>query len=183
MFGPSGRIRLASGLLLLVFVPLTACKKKETQQPPQPGAEASAEKTRPYVTVKDVQVRSGPGTRYKIVAEIKANTRVNVAGQEGGWLRVVSRQGRPPGYIDQRFAEPMGPEEAAQADSYKGTYNTTADVAVREGPGPHYKAVARIVKDTHVTVVGAEGDWLKVQSKRGNPPGYIDSRFAERISD
>ena len=182
MVGPSRRMRLALGLLFLVLIPLSACKKKDAPQA-EPGAEAGAEKTRPYLTVEDVKVRSGPGTRYKIIAEIKANTRVNVAGQEGGWLRVVSRQGRPPGYIDQRFAEPMAAEEAAQADSYRGTYNTTADVAVREGPGPHYKAVARIVKDTHVTVVGAEGDWLKVQSKRGNPPGYIDSRFAERISD
>jgi uncharacterized protein YgiM (DUF1202 family) len=182
MVRPCRRMQVALGLLLLVLIPLSACKKKEAQ-PPEPGAEASAEKTRPYVTVEDVKVRSGPGTRHKIIAEIKANTRVNVAGQEGGWLRVVSRQGRPPGYIDQRFAKPMAPDEAARADSYRGTYSSTADVPVREGPGPHYKAVARIAKDTHITVVGAEGDWLKVQSKRGNPPGYIESRYADRISD
>jgi uncharacterized protein YgiM (DUF1202 family) len=175
-------MRVCLGLLLLLVGPLTSCKKKEASQA-EPGAQATAEKTRPYVTVEDVKVRSGPGTRYKIIAEIKANTRVNVAGQEGGWLRVVSRQGRPPGYIDQRFAQPMAPGDAARADSYRGTYAATADVPVREGPGPHYKAVARIEKDTRVTVVGAEGDWLKVQSKRGNPPGYIDSRYAERISD
>jgi len=183
MARPDRLTRLALGLLLLVLIPLAACKKKEEAPPPQTGTEASIEKTRPYVTVEDVKVRSGPGTRYKIIAEIKANTRVNVAGQESGWLRVVSRQGRPPGYIDQRFAKPMAAEDAARADSYRGTYNTTADLSVREGPGPHYKAVATIPRNTHVTVVGAEGDWLKVQSKRGNPPGYIDSRYAERISD
>jgi hypothetical protein len=30
-------------------------------------------------------------------------------------------------------------------------------------------------------VVGAEGDWLKVQSQHGNPPGYIERRYAEQV--
>jgi hypothetical protein len=31
--------------------------------------------------------------------------------------------------------------------------------------------------------VGADGEWLKVESRRGNPPGYIERRYAERVSD
>ena len=165
--------------LLLLLIPFAACKKKEAREG-EPASEAGGERTRPYVTVEDVKVRSGPGTRYKIIAEIKANTRVNVAGQEGGWLKVVSRHGRPPGYIDDRFAKPMEPGASKGDDRNAGTYRTIEDISVREGPGIHYKAVARINKDTLVTVVGAAGDWLKVQSRRGNPPGYIDRRYVER---
>lgn len=177
----SRRGRVVLGLFLLL-IPLTACKKKEPREP-ESTVQGEAENTRPYMTIQDVKVRSGPGTRYKIIAEIKANTKVNVAGEESGWLRVVSRQGRPPGYIDKRFAKPMAAEAAEPANAYSGTYRTTADSSVREGPGLHYKAVAKIQKDTTVTVVGAEGDWLKVQSRHGNPPGYIDRRYAERVSD
>jgi len=162
--------------LLLLLIPFAGCKKKEGREAESPSAEG----TRPYVTVEDVKVRSGPGTRYKIIAEIKAKTRVNVAGQEGGWLKVVSRHGRPPGYIDERFAKPMEAGSGKADDPNAGTYRTIDDISVRQGPGIHYREVARINKDTVVTVVGAEGDWLKVQSRRGNPPGYIARRFAER---
>ena len=170
---PLGR---AAVLLALLLAPLS-CKKEE---PREPGASAE-EQTSPYLTTQDVKVRSGPGTRHKIIAEIKAQTRVNVTGKENGWLRVVSKQGRPPGYIDQRFAQPL-PEEARTAP-VRGPYAATADISVREGPGLHYKALARIEKGTRVNVVAREGDWLKVESRRGNLPGYIEARFAERELD
>jgi len=167
-------------LILSLLLPLSGCKGDDSRQP-APQASAQDEPTRLYTTIQDVKVRSGPGTRYKIIAEIKADTMVNVAGQQGDWLRVVSKHGRPPGYIDQRFAKPAGPDVAARVKSPRGIYTTTADISVRQGPGLHYKSMAKIDKDTQVTVVGAEGDWLKVQSKHGNPPGYIEKRYAERV--
>jgi uncharacterized protein YgiM (DUF1202 family) len=175
----SKRVKIALGVLLII-IPIPGCKNSD---PPQATSQAvNSEQTRLYITVQDVKVRSGPGTRYKIIAEIKADTRVNVAGQEGEWLRVVSKHGRPPGYIDHRFAQPAGLEGAPMRPrSPRGTYRTTADIQVREGPGLHYRSVARIREKTEVMVVGAEGDWLKVQSQRGNPPGYIERRYAERV--
>lgn len=168
-------------ILLALLTALPACKKKEEPREPEPGATAE-EQTRLYITTQDVKVRSGPGTRHKIIAEIKAQTNVHVAGKEAGWLRVVSTQGRPPGYIDQRFAKPLDPSTVSTRP-VKGIYITTAEVSVREKPGLDYKAVARIEKGTRVTVVGAEGAWLKVESRHGNPPGYIEARFAKRETD
>ena len=45
---------------------------------------------------------------------------------------------------------------------------------MRKGPGLHYEVVAKILKGMKVHIVGAEVDWLKVQSKHGKPPGYIE---------
>lgn len=173
-----GKVTL--GLVLLLNPLLAGCNKDDVRKP---ASEASApnEPTRLYKTLQDVKVRSGPGTRYKIIAEIKADTRVNVTGQQGDWLRVVSKHGRPPGYIDQRFATPISAESVTPASRLRGLYKTSANTPVREGPGPHYRLVAKIDKGTEVTVVGGDGDWLKVQSKHGNPPGYIEKRYAERV--
>ena len=164
-------------LLLL----LGGCEKKETGE--SKPATAATEQTQPYVTTQDVKVRSGPGTRYKIIADITSGTKVNVAGHEDSWLKIVSKHGNPPGYIDERFAKPAGEPPARAATPLQGSYKTTADTSVREGPGLHYKAVAKIDKGTTVNVVGAEGDWLKVQSKHGKPPGYIEKRYAGRRPD
>ena len=143
----------------------------------------SKEQTYPYVTTGDVKVRSGPGTQYKVVAEIKSGTKVNVASSEGEWLKIVSKVGNPPGYIQERFARPTGEPIKKPSPFVQGPYTATADTYVREGPGLNYKTVATITKGTKVHVVDAEGDWLKVQSKHGNPPGFIEKKYAQRQSD
>ncbi len=167
---------------LIVFGFLLAvggCEKQEAGE----SKAFSSEQPQPYITTSDVRVRSGPGTQYKIVAEIKRGTNVNVVGREGGWLKIISKQGNPPGYIDERYAR-QGEEQAKKAvTSVQGSYTTMADTYVRKGPGLRYEVVSKIPKDTKVHVVGAEGDWLKVQSKHGNPPGYIEKRYAQRRSD
>jgi hypothetical protein len=43
--------------------------------------------------------------------------------------------------------------------------------------------VARIPADIKVNVVRAEGDWLRVESKKGGKPGYVDKRDVERWRD
>jgi len=167
---------LVSLLLLLLLLP--GCEKKDAEEPKT--AVQTSEQTQPYITSRAVSVRSGPGTRYKVVAEIQSGTRVNVAGREEGWLKVVSKRGNPPGYIEERFARPAAQPATRSVPSVQGSFTTTSDTYVREGPGQHYKTVAKIDKGTKVNVVGAEGDWLKVQSKRGNPPGYIEKIYAQR---
>lgn len=144
-----------------------------------PRAAAAAEQTWPYETTADVKVRGGPGTQYKIVAEIKSGTKVNVVASDGDWLKIVSKQGNPPGYIPERYARALG-EPIKKSAFVAGSYTATSDTPVREGPGLHYRSVAKITKGMKVHVVDAEGDWLKVQSKHGNPPGYIEKRHAQR---
>ena len=169
----SSRIRRIFSLVAATLLLASAAVSK-------PEAAAAAEQTWPYVTTDNVKVRSGPGTQYRVVAEIKSGTKVNVAASEGKWLKIVSKQGNPPGYIPERSARPTGAPVKRRTSFVEGAYTATTDTPVREGPGLHYKSVAKITKGMKVQVVDAEGDWLKVQSKHGNPPGYIEKRSAER---
>ncbi|MGH7835522.1 MAG: SH3 domain-containing protein [Candidatus Binatia bacterium] len=202
----------AIGLFVLCgFLAGVACGKKETPNEPvgqgitpeessnptafQPietesGGPVTA---RPYVTTSNVQLRSGPGPEYSVLTEIQSGTKVNVAGREGEWLKIVSKKGNPPGYINQRDAQPfaesaqMRPEAVeprgkrpVSRDFVPGSYVTTEETNVRRGPGSNYETVAIIPKDTKVHVVGSEGGWLKVESKHGKAPGYILERHATR---
>jgi len=65
-----------------------------------------------------------------------------------------------------------------QAQQYKGSYETTAEVPLREGPGNFHKVVTTLPKGIQINVVGKEGFWLQVESKHGGKPGYIDEQFA-----
>lgn len=177
----SSRMRWIFSLVAVALLLASAALSK-----PEAGesrAAAAAEQTWPYETTDNVKVRSGPGTQYKIVAEIKSGTKVNIAASDGEWLKVVSKRGNPPGYIPERSARPTGEPIKRRTSFVEGAYTATTDTPVREGPGLHYKSVAKITKGMKVQVVDAEGDWLKVQSKHGNPPGYIEKRSAEKSKE
>jgi len=172
----SSRIRRIFSLVAATLLLASAAVSK-------PEAAAAAEQTWPYVTTDNVKVRSGPGTQYRVVAEIKSGTKVNVAASDRGWLKVISKRGNPPGYIPEQSAQATGEPIKKKSFFAAGSYIATADTPVREGPGLHYKTVAKITKGMKVQVVDAEGNWLKVQSKHGNPPGYIEKRVAQRSTD
>ena len=168
---------------LVVAFLLTSGGYQKQEAAESKATAAATEPTQPYVTTSDVKVRSGPGTEYKVIADIKSGTKVNVAASDGEWLKIVSKQGNPPGYIPELYARPTGEPIKQKASFVQGSYTATTDTYVREGPGLHYKTVAKMTKGMKVQVVDAEGDWLKVQSKHGNPPGYIEKKYAQRQSD
>jgi uncharacterized protein YraI len=134
-----------------------------------------------YITMTDAQLRNGPGANYTVIRTIPKDFKINVVRREGTWLRVESKHGNESGYIDERQARPLAAAAKSTTSSVSGSYITTGEVNLREGAGTKYKVLRRIPKGTRVNVVRAEGNWLRVESKTGNPPGYIDKRFARRV--
>jgi uncharacterized protein YraI len=140
-----------------------------------------------YTTTADVPLRSGPGNFHEVVTTLPKGININVVGKEGFWLKVESKHGGKPGYIDERFAKPLTTQPAAQTSAstnpIAGPYRTLKELDLREGPGTKYPTVARVPADVKVNVVRAEGDWLRVESKLGGKPGYVDKRDVERWRD
>jgi hypothetical protein len=54
-----------------------------------------------------------------------------------------------------------------------GIYETTRPTAVHEDPSPSSRVISQIERGTRINVVGNNGGWLEVRSRRGNPPGYV----------
>jgi uncharacterized protein YgiM (DUF1202 family) len=149
---------------------------------PRELAAAQTSKETPYITTADAQLRKGPGANYGVVQNIPKETRISVVGKEGSWLKVQSKHGRASGYIEDRSARPIAVAVTKSASSTgAGAYITTGEVNLREGPGTKYKVIRKVPKDTKINVVRTDGSWLRVESKTGNPPGYIDKRFAKKL--
>ncbi|HXF75497.1 MAG TPA: SH3 domain-containing protein, partial [Methylomirabilota bacterium] len=68
-------------------------------------------------------------------------------------------------------------QEEARARPVAGSYEAVADTQVRSGPGLHYPVIANISKGTKLNVVEEEKGWYRVESKRGNKPGYVDANM------
>ena len=140
-----------------------------------------------YTITADVPLRSGPGNFHEVITTLPKGININVVGKEGFWLKVESKHGGKPGYVDEQFAKPLTTQPAAQTSAstnpIAGPYRTLKELDLREGPGTKYPSVARVPADVKVNVLRAEGDWLRVESKQGGKPGYVDKRDVERWRD
>ena len=141
-----------------------------------------------YMTTADVALRAGPGMNYSVITTLPKGIAINVVGREGYWLKVESKHGGKPGYIDEQFAQPeraaqTTPTNPSPGNSFAGAYRTIKDADLREGPGSKYPVVAKLPSDIRVNVVRAEGDWLRVVSKHGGKPGYVEKRVVEPWND
>ena len=167
---------------LLIFFGITACggKKKIADSEDLPDLN---EQIRPYVTVENTKVRTGPGIQFRAIAEIPRDARVNVVGKDGEWLLIISKKGNAPGFVEMAAAKPgTGKNTEEPAPSVKGKFQTLADTQVRTGPGTDFSVVANIPKGIKINVVGEENGWLKVESKQGNKPGYVDAKLARPVT-
>lgn len=148
------------------------------------GAAAAQSTLGSYLTTTDVNVRQGPGTNYEVVATIPKGVKVDVVGKEDHWLKIESLHGNKPGYIDEQFARPLSTQQTTQSKtvvaSVTGPYKTVREIDLREGPGSTYKAVAKLPAGIKINVVGADGEWLRVESKHGNKPGFVNKLDVER---
>ncbi|MGH7873614.1 MAG: SH3 domain-containing protein [Candidatus Binatia bacterium] len=85
---------------------------------------------------------------------------------------------RSPRRAAEPATSPQPTTSAARRTAEPGVYEVIQVTSVRENPSATARAVAEIKKGTKVTVVRSVGEWLEVQSKQGNPPGYIRSNDA-----
>jgi uncharacterized protein YgiM (DUF1202 family) len=171
-------------LTLLIFISLLACQgeQKEVDSKALPDLNAQL---RPYVTIENTKVRTGPGPQFRTIGEIKRDAKIQVVGRDGDWVLIVSKKGNPPGYIEMASIEPSNNSEEKQESSaapVEGRYESLADTRVHSGPGLHYPVVAEIKKGTKINVVDEEKGWLKVESRRGNKPGYVEASVAKPVA-
>ena len=85
-----------------------------------------------------------------------------------------------PGEVSKSAAQSLS---ASRRTASPGIYEILRTIKVFAEPSGSSRTVATISQGTRVTVVGDNGEWLEVQSKSGNPPGFIrraDATFAEK---
>lgn len=177
-----GKWTLIISISLIVF----ACKggdRADGDKATSKDLPDLTEQTRVYVTTSSTKVRTGPGTQFRTIAEIGNDAKVNVVGRDGDWVLIVSKKGNAPGYIEMASVTEWTGEgtskENTPAVAVEGRYEALADTQVRSGPGLHYPVVASIAKGTKLNVVEEDKGWLKVESKRGNKPGYVEASLAK----
>jgi uncharacterized protein YgiM (DUF1202 family) len=167
-------------IVLLLSLTFGACRSRENRVSSDELSDLSKQ-TRPYVTVESTTLRTGPGEQFRSLGKIPTGAKVHVVGRDGNWLLIVSKKGNAPGFIEIASARPGEGEEQPEGDAARAVerrYEILVNTQLRSGPGLHYPVVTDIAKGTKINVVDEEKGWLRIESKQGREPGYIEASLA-----
>ena len=126
-------------------------------------------------TTDYLNLRTGPGTSYRVLYTMEEGSTVTVLEDDGsGWVKVRTASGDE-GYCSREYLDLPENEEEEEIES--GTAVTTAYLNLRKGPGLSYDVLYTMALGSTVTILGdADADWVKVRTASGDE-GYCSREY------
>ncbi|WP_026567718.1 SH3 domain-containing protein [Bacillus sp. UNC41MFS5] len=141
-----------------------------------------------YQTTNNVNLRTGPSTKYKAIFLVPKSKTITATEQKGTWVKVSYRytlKGKrvvKTGWVSATYIKKIStaPKTVIFA---KTTYQTTDNVNIRSGSSTKYKSLHTIPKGK--TIISAEKvtDWYKVtytysiKGKNATTTGWVKGTF------
>jgi len=177
------KIKLPNGTIGWVANWLVQNQSSTGQQATASNKNTATKIKQATITATSVNVRSGPGTSYEIVARVNQGQNFTVKEVNGQWLK-ISLPGGQAGWIANWLASvseaaPTPPVQPAAPDTSTGSSNTklvikNTAVNVRGGPGTQHNVVGQVSRGQRLGVLDRTGDWYKV-SLEGGVIGWVAS--------
>jgi uncharacterized protein YraI len=103
------------------------------------------------VTAMKANIRSGPGTGYKIIDETKRGENLESIKRREGWIKVRLKEGRE-GWVAEKLVV-ITPAQTLRVKVMKEN--------LRQTPGG--QKIGEVSKNTELKVIGEEGRWIEVE--------------------
>ena len=131
----------------------------------------SSSYTQKQVNTNGLNMRSGPGTSYRVLTTINKGTKLDVISESNGWSK-INYNGRV-GYVYSIYLDSIQP---VYTNLTSKTVNTNG-LNVRSGPSTSYGVVASLNKGSKVSVISENNGWSKILYK--NKERYVSSRYLD----
>ena len=121
-------------------------------------------------TTANLNMRSEPSTKGKIIVTLKKGTTVDVLEIKNSWAKI--KYGSKTGYASSKYLKPIStkPQLAKQ---------TTANLNMRSEPSTKGKIIVTLKKGTKVDVLESKNGWDKI--KYGSKIGYVSNKYLKLI--
>ena len=132
-----------------------------------------------YVTSQNglnVRMRSGPGTRYSVMASYAPGTACKILSAENGWYKL--QIGSYTGFMMKKFITGTAPSDEGGIPASTSVWVSSANgrsVNLRSGPGKNYASIGAYPVGTAGKVLQAGKTWTYVQF--GTRAGYMMTQF------
>ena len=141
-----------------------------------------------YQTTDNVNLRTGPSTKYKAILQVPKSKTITATEQKGTWVKVsyqYTLKGKKVvqiGWVSASYIKKIStaPKTVKFA---KTTYQTTDNVNIRSGASTRYKTLLLIPKGKTITSAEKITDWYKVtytyssKGKNVTTTGWVKGTF------
>lgn len=129
------------------------------------------------VTADVLNVRSGPGTNYRINTTVHAGEAYTIVEQSNGWGKLKSGAG----WVSMQYMQSTG-KGSSTASKFPYTVKITADVLnVRKGPGTNYGVSTTVRENEVYTIIGeSSGQGASKWGRLKSGAGYISLDYAKK---
>lgn len=131
------------------------------------------------VTGEGVNIRSGPGTKYKSLGKLSLGTILSLEKTEGDWASFsFALEKGSIGYVHRNYIVLAMDEELTRLDvpstdpGTLGEAQATGRVNVRSGPGKGYAKLGQLRRGQRVAVWAIDGNWAQI-TWTGSQRGYV----------
>lgn len=119
-------------------------------------------------TTNILNVRTGPSTKYKVIAQLKKGAKLNASQPPYKDWYMVEYAPKKYGYVSSKYAKKY-------VEFKKFNVKTTAVLNIRSSGSVKGKVVGKLKKGATVTVIGTKNGWHTVSYK--GKKGYISSKY------
>ena len=159
------------------------CYKYKNETKPTPTPDPTPTPT-PSINTKvmyviansGLNVRSGPGTNYRIVTGLSKGTQVTVYEESNGWSRIGNNQWVSSQYLSTTKTEGTIIPESNTYQSWTGIVTAKSGLNIRKGPGTNYQRVGLYSYNTKITIIGDTNGWYETNK------GYVSSQYVSKVS-
>ncbi|HIX00199.1 MAG TPA: SH3 domain-containing protein, partial [Candidatus Nesterenkonia stercoripullorum] len=133
---------------------------------------SSAKKITPtsYRVTAPLNVRSGPGTNYRVVQGMQTGEVVTVTATQGKWLQFTRNGQKVWSHGDYMRKVNSGSSSSGSSSSSSGQVNAGVNGAkyrvsnvwlrIRTGPGTNYSMLGTLSPNAQITATGKSGSWI-----------------------
>lgn len=108
----------------------------------------------------DINMRSGPGTKYKVLWKLGSGFPLKVLRQKGSWYRVQDFEGTI-GWVHRNVTTDKGHMIV------KAFKNSDKRINVRSGPGTNSRIVAKAYYGVVFRTLQQKSGWVQVEHEKG----------------
>lgn len=123
-----------------------------------------------------LNLRSGPGTAFQVLATLPQGTPLVVLAQRGDWSQVVTATGGS-GWVSGQF---VAPDTNFREGSRRVTVSAST-LNVRQGPATSFPVLSTVREGQLLSVGGQVGNWLQVES--AGRLGFVHADFVSAVAE
>lgn len=145
-----------------------------SQLPMMPGT-ASAEPQKAVIAADGLNIRSGPGLSYPVIASVKKGTVYSITDESKGWYELQLSGGNK-GWVASWLVTLQNKSAASKESNSDGTVTSNAeDLRIRSGPGTSFQVTGTFDKGKKASFVQQNANWVEISfnGKRG----WVSSQF------